>query len=49
MPAQRPEDRRLRAEVAAHEADGIPRKDAIALVARTYGLPKREVYQAVVS
>jgi 16S rRNA (cytidine1402-2'-O)-methyltransferase len=47
-PAQRPDDGRLRAEVAGHEAGGTPRKDAIALVARAYGLPRREVYQAVV-
>jgi 16S rRNA (cytidine1402-2'-O)-methyltransferase len=48
-PAVRPDDAGLRAEVAGHEAAGTPRKDAIALVARAYGLPKREVYQAVVT
>jgi 16S rRNA (cytidine1402-2'-O)-methyltransferase len=47
-PAVRPDDDRLRAEVAGHEAGGTPRKAAIALVARAYVLPKREVYQAVV-
>src|SRR6266536_491349 len=47
-PAERPDDRRLRAEVAGHEAGGTPRKDAIALVAQAYRLPRREVYQAVV-
>ena len=39
----------LPAEVAAREAAGLPRKDAIADVARTYGRPKREVYAAVVA
>jgi 16S rRNA (cytidine1402-2'-O)-methyltransferase len=37
----------LRAAVAAREEDGMRRKDAIAEVARTAGLPKREVYQVV--
>src|SRR5436190_404327 len=46
---RKPGDGRLRAEVAGHEAGGTPRKAAIALVAKTYGLPKREVYQAVVT
>src|SRR5262249_20145188 len=45
---ERPDDGRLAAEVAGHEAGGTPRKEAITLVAREYGLPKREVYQAVV-
>ncbi len=45
----RPDDAGLRAEVAGHEAGGTPRRDAIALVARRHGLPKREVYQAVVT
>ena len=49
VPVVRPDDGRLRAEVAGHEAGGTPRKAAIALVAKTYGLPKREVYQAVVT
>jgi 16S rRNA (cytidine1402-2'-O)-methyltransferase len=35
--------------VAQREAAGQPRKDAIAAVARETGLPKREVYAAVVS
>ena len=39
----------LPAEVAAREAAGLPRKDAIADVARTYGRPKRDVYAAVVA
>ncbi len=47
--AVRPDDAGLRAAVAGHEAGGTPRRDAIALVAREYGLPKREVYQAVVT
>jgi 16S rRNA (cytidine1402-2'-O)-methyltransferase len=46
---ERPDDGRLAAEVAGHEAGGTPRKEAIALVAREYGLPKRDVYQAVLA
>ena len=38
----------LAAMVAALEADGTPRKQAIAAVASDLGLPKREVYAAVV-
>jgi 16S rRNA (cytidine1402-2'-O)-methyltransferase len=37
------------AEVAAREAAGMPRKLAIAAVAADRGLPKREVYNAVVA
>jgi 16S rRNA (cytidine1402-2'-O)-methyltransferase len=37
------------AEVAARQAAGMPRKQAIAAVAAESGLPKREVYNAVVS
>jgi 16S rRNA (cytidine1402-2'-O)-methyltransferase len=37
------------AEVAAREAAGTPRKEAIAAVARESGLRKREVYDAVVA
>ena len=48
-PAVRPDDAGLRAAVAGHEAAGTARRDAIALVAREHGLPKREVYQAVVT
>jgi 16S rRNA (cytidine1402-2'-O)-methyltransferase len=47
--AVRPDDAGLRAAVAGHEAAGTARRDAIALVAREHGLPKREVYQAVVT
>jgi 16S rRNA (cytidine1402-2'-O)-methyltransferase len=36
-------------EVAAREAAGTPRKEAIAAVAREWGLRKREVYAAVVA
>jgi 16S rRNA (cytidine1402-2'-O)-methyltransferase len=36
------------AEVAAREAAGTPRKEAIAAVAKETGLRKREVYDAVV-
>lgn len=35
--------------VAAREADGVPRKQAIAAVAREVGLPRRDVYAAVVA
>jgi 16S rRNA (cytidine1402-2'-O)-methyltransferase len=48
-PAVRPDDPGLRAAVADHEAAGTARRDAIALVARQHGLPKRDVYQAVIS
>lgn len=37
------------AAVAAREARGEPRKDAIAAVAREFGVPKRRVYDAVVA
>jgi 16S rRNA (cytidine1402-2'-O)-methyltransferase len=37
------------AEVAARQAAGMPRKQAIAAVAAESGLPKREVYNAVVA
>ena len=33
--------------VAAAEADGTPRKEAIASIAKTHGRPRREVYEAV--
>jgi 16S rRNA (cytidine1402-2'-O)-methyltransferase len=39
----------LAARVAALEADGTDRKQAIAEVARNLGIPKREVYDAVVA
>jgi 16S rRNA (cytidine1402-2'-O)-methyltransferase len=37
------------AEVAARQAAGMPRKEAIAAVAAESGLPRREVYNAVVA
>jgi 16S rRNA (cytidine1402-2'-O)-methyltransferase len=37
------------AEVAARQAAGVPRKQAIAAVAAESGLPKREVYNAVLT
>ena len=37
----------LRSAVDALVDDGLSRKDAIAAVAKTTGLPKREVYQVV--
>jgi 16S rRNA (cytidine1402-2'-O)-methyltransferase len=39
----------LVAEVSAREAAGLTRKDAIADVARTHGVPKRAVFDAVVA
>jgi 16S rRNA (cytidine1402-2'-O)-methyltransferase len=45
----RPSDADLLAAVAAREAAGTARKDAIAEVAKRYGIPKREVYQLVVA
>jgi 16S rRNA (cytidine1402-2'-O)-methyltransferase len=44
----RPAATDLAAAVAHHEASGTPRKAAIATVAAEHGLPKREVYDAVV-
>jgi 16S rRNA (cytidine1402-2'-O)-methyltransferase len=38
-----------RAAVAEHEARGQPRKEAIGAVARELGVPKRQVYDAVVA
>lgn len=37
----------LRAAVAAHEAAGVRRKEAIGLVAKAAGVPKRDVYDLV--
>jgi len=45
----RPSDGSLRAAVAEREAAGASRRDAIAEVARETGVPRREVYQLVVS
>ena len=39
----------LVAAVATREAAGAHRKDAIAEVATTFGVPKREVFDAVVA
>jgi 16S rRNA (cytidine1402-2'-O)-methyltransferase len=47
--AVRPADADLLAEVAALQAAGTPRRDAIAAVARSHGLPRREVYNLVVA
>ncbi len=46
---ERPTEERLRAEVAAAQDGGTSRRDAITLVADAYGLPRREVYNLVVS
>jgi 16S rRNA (cytidine1402-2'-O)-methyltransferase len=46
-PAERPGDDELRAAVAAHEARGRTRRDAIQAVADEYGVKKREVYALV--
>jgi 16S rRNA (cytidine1402-2'-O)-methyltransferase len=46
--AERPAAADLAAAVASVEATGTPRKAAIAAVAAEHGLPKREVYDAVV-
>ncbi len=45
---ERPADADLAAQVAAAEAHGVSRKDAIASVAKLQGIPKRDVYNAVV-
>jgi 16S rRNA (cytidine1402-2'-O)-methyltransferase len=46
-PEDRPADQELRAAVAAREAAGDSRRDAIQAVADEYGLRKREVYALV--
>jgi 16S rRNA (cytidine1402-2'-O)-methyltransferase len=43
-PASRPSDAELRAVLADRQAAGSSRRDAIAEVAKEYGLPKRDVY-----
>jgi 16S rRNA (cytidine1402-2'-O)-methyltransferase len=48
-PAARPADAELLAAVAARESAGRSRREAIAAVAKQYGLPRREVYNLVVS
>jgi 16S rRNA (cytidine1402-2'-O)-methyltransferase len=45
----RPDDATLLADVAVRESAGSSRKDAIAEVAKRYGVPKRDVYQLVVT
>ncbi|MEV0713526.1 16S rRNA (cytidine(1402)-2'-O)-methyltransferase [Asanoa sp. NPDC050611] len=45
--AERPSDEALRAEVAAAEAAGSSRRDAIAAVAERHGVRRREVYAIV--
>ena len=45
----RPADVDLAAAVAEREAAGQPRKEAIAEVARALGVPKRDVFDAVVA
>ncbi len=47
--AERPDDARLRADVAGVEAEGLSRRDAVTRIATRYGLPRREVYNLVVS
>ena len=47
--SERPSDADLLAAVAAREAAGTSRKDAIAEVAKQFAVPKREVYQLVVT
>ncbi len=47
--AGRPADAELAARVAALQAGGTARKAAIAAVAKAAGVPKREVYDAVVA
>jgi 16S rRNA (cytidine1402-2'-O)-methyltransferase len=46
-PEERPGDDELRAAVAAHEARGRSRRDAIQAVADEYGVKRREVYTLV--
>jgi 16S rRNA (cytidine1402-2'-O)-methyltransferase len=42
-----PDGATLAGEVADEEEAGTPRKDAMAVVARRHGIPRREVYEAV--
>jgi 16S rRNA (cytidine1402-2'-O)-methyltransferase len=46
-PPPRPADEDLRAAVAAHQAAGMSRRDAVTAVADRYGLRRREVYTLV--
>jgi 16S rRNA (cytidine1402-2'-O)-methyltransferase len=46
--AARPSDDDLRAAVAAGEAAGESRRDAVAAVAKAYGVPRRDVYELAV-
>jgi 16S rRNA (cytidine1402-2'-O)-methyltransferase len=46
-PDERPGDDELRAAVAAHEARGLSRRDAIQAVADEYGVKRREIYTLV--
>jgi 16S rRNA (cytidine1402-2'-O)-methyltransferase len=48
-PSAPPDAAALALEVAEAEAEGVARKEAIATVARRHGVPKREVYAAVVA
>jgi len=48
-PDRRPHDAVLVAAVAGRQASGASRRDAIAQVAAAYGLPRREVYNLVVT
>ena len=47
--AEAPEPGVLAAEVANREQTGLTRKEAIAVIAASRGLPKRVVYEAVVA
>jgi 16S rRNA (cytidine1402-2'-O)-methyltransferase len=47
-PAAPPAEADLRAAVAAHQAAGMSRRDAVAAVAREYGVPRRSVYALAV-
>jgi len=49
VPTEVPDEAGLAASVAAEERTGTPRKEAIAAVAKRYGLPKRHVYTAVIT
>jgi 16S rRNA (cytidine1402-2'-O)-methyltransferase len=48
-PASRPSDAELRAVLADRQAAGSSRRDAIAEVAKEYGLPKRDVYALAIT
>jgi 16S rRNA (cytidine1402-2'-O)-methyltransferase len=48
-PRAAPTGAELAAEVGAAEAVGVPRKEAMAAVAKRHGVPRRAVYDALLA